>query len=149
MSGLYNRQYFMDSLKSAIAQAHEGSEQFFIIYFGIDNFQSIRDTIGISGCDVLISDVAQILTENADPAYTLARFGAYSYICMGKLGEKQAVEAFAAKIPRLVEQHISEVGNQSISATCSAAVVYIDENSPDNPNSIILRADPQRRRNDS
>jgi diguanylate cyclase (GGDEF)-like protein len=131
----------MDALKTAIKQAVKGDSQYAIIYFAIDNFQSIRDTIGISGCDVLISDVANILTENTDPEYTLARFGACSYACLGPLGEKQLVEQNAAKIPELIEQHISDIGNQSISVTCSAAVVFIDENSPDDPNSLVSRAE--------
>jgi diguanylate cyclase (GGDEF)-like protein/PAS domain S-box-containing protein len=141
VSGLYNRQYFIDELKAAIGKAVEGVEQYVIVYIGIDNFQSIRDTIGISGCDILIGDVARIISDNADPGYTIARFGAYSYICLGRLTQPNDAEAFAAKIPQLVEQHICEVGNQSISVTCSAAVVFIDENSPNNPNALILRAE--------
>ncbi|MCG6890528.1 MAG: EAL domain-containing protein [Gammaproteobacteria bacterium] len=141
VSGLYNRQYFMRALKSAMGRAVKGDNQYAIVYFAIDNFQSIRDTVGISGCDVLISDVAIILTENADPDYTLARFGACSYASLGILKDKQLVEQFAAKILELVEQHISEIGKQSISVTCSAAIVFIDENSPDDPNSLVSRAE--------
>ena len=141
VTGLYNRQFFMEELKGAITRAANGISQSAIIYIGIDNFQSIRDTIGITGCDILISDIARLLTENSDPEYTVARFGAYSYTCITSIREKHLVEAFAAKFPELVEQHISEIGNQSISITCSAAVVFIDENSPDNANSIISRAE--------
>ena len=141
VSGLYNRQFFMSAFKTATAQAVKGNNRYAIIYFAIDNFQSIRDTVGISGCDVLISDVAQILNENADPDYTLARFGACSYACLCQLRKKHTVEQFAAKIPELVEQHISDIGNQSISVTCSAAVVFIDKHSPDNPNALVSRAE--------
>jgi diguanylate cyclase (GGDEF)-like protein/PAS domain S-box-containing protein len=141
VTGLYNRQYFMEELKNAIAQAVNGNSQSSIVYFGIDNFQSIRDTVGITGCDILIGDIARLLTENTGPEYTLSRFGAYSYTCITTNRQKHLVEAFAAKIPELVEQHISEIGNQSISVTCSAAVVFVDENSPDNPNSIMSRAE--------
>jgi len=141
VSALYNRQFFMDALKTAVREAVKGNNQYAIVYFAIDNFQSIRDTVGISGCDILISDVAQILIENTDPDYILARFGACSYACLGLLGEKHLVEQYAAKVPELVEQHISDIGNQSISVTCSAATVFIDENSPDDPNSLISRAE--------
>ena len=141
ITGLYNRQFFMDELKTSIAQAVNGMHQSAIIYVTIDNFQSIRDMVGISGCDTLISDIARILTESADAEDIVARFGAYSYTCLRKFDEKQLIEAFATKIPELVEQHISEIGNQSISATCSTAVVFIDENTPDNPNEIISRAE--------
>lgn len=141
VTGLYNRQFFMDELKSSISQAVNGKSQSAIIYIAIDNFQSIRDMVGISGCDTLISDIAKILTENAGDDNIVARFGAHSYTCLGKIKEKQQAEAFATKIPELIEQHISEFGNQSISATCSTSVVFIDENSPDNPNEIISRAE--------
>jgi multidomain signaling protein FimX len=141
VSGLYNRQFFMAALKKAIGQAVSSHHQFAIIYFAIDNFQSIRDTIGISGCDVLINDVAQILADNAGPDYTLARFGACSYVSIARVEEKQLIEQYAARISKLVEQHISEIGNQSISATCSSAIVFVDENSPDDPNALISRAE--------
>ncbi len=141
VTGLFNRQYFMDELKTSITQAINGMHQSFLVYIAIDNFQSIRDMVGISGCDTLISNVAAIIGEETGEEDTLARFGAYSYTCLGKISEKYIAEAFAAKIPELVEQHISEIGNHSISATCSASVVFIDENSPDNPNEIISRAE--------
>ena len=141
VSGLYNRQYLMDALKTALAEAIGGNYQSYMVYVAIDNFQSIRDLVGISGCDTLIIDVAAILKDNAAEGDVVARFGAYAYVCLGKLGKRPEVEAFADKIIKLVEQHISEIDNQSISATCSAAVVFIDENSPNNVNEIVSRAE--------
>jgi len=141
ITGLYNRQYFMDELKTSITQAINAIHQSAIIYIAIDNFQSIRDMVGISGCDTLISDIAGILTKNAGPEDIVARFGAYSYTCLSKIKDRQQSEAFAAKTTELVGDHIAEIGTQSINATCSAAVVFIDENSPDNPNEIISRAE--------
>ncbi len=141
ITGLFNRQHFVDELRTWITQAINGMHKSFVVYVAIDNFQSIRDMVGISGCDTLITDVARILQDNANDEDIVARFGAYSYTCLAKYSDKEQAEAYAAKIPELVEQHISEIGNQSISATCSAAVVFIDENSPDNPNEIISRAE--------
>ncbi len=141
VTGLFNRQHFMDELKTVITRATIGELQAAIVYIAIDNFQSIRERLGISGCDTLIAEVGKLIAEQADDEQLIARFGAHSYACLGKLGEKQEVEAFAAKIPELVEQHIIEVGQQSISTTCSASIVFIDENSPDNPNELIARAE--------
>ena len=141
ITGLYNRQFFMDELKTSITQAVNAIHQSAIIYIAIDNFQSIRDMVGISGCDTLISDIAGILTKNAGPEYIVARFGAYSYTCLSKIKDRQQSEAFAAEITELVGDYVAEIGNQSINATCSAALVFIDENSPDNPNEIISRAE--------
>jgi diguanylate cyclase (GGDEF)-like protein/PAS domain S-box-containing protein len=141
VTGLYNRQFFMDELKTSITEAATATHQSAIIYIAIDNFQPIRDMVGISGCDTLISDIASILTESAAAEDIVARFGAYSYTCLSKVEDKHQAEAFAIRIPELVSDHISEIGNQSISATCSTVVVFIDENSPGNPNEIISRAE--------
>ena len=141
VTGLYNRQFFMDELKTSITEAVNAIRQSALVYIAIDNFQTIRNMVGISGCDTLISDIASLLTENSPTEVTVARFGAYSYTCLSKVEDKHQAEIFAAKIPDLVGDHISEIGNQSISATCSTVVVFIDENSPENPNEIISRAE--------
>jgi len=141
VTGLYNRQHFMDELKTSITQAINARQQSFLVYIAIDNFQSIRDMVGISGCDTLIGDIATIIRENATDEDLVSRFGAYSYTCLGKVTEKKLVEDYANRVIEAVEQHISEIGSQSISATCSASIVFLDENSPDNPNEIISRAE--------
>jgi diguanylate cyclase (GGDEF)-like protein/PAS domain S-box-containing protein len=141
ITGLYNRQFFMDELKTSITQAINAIHQSAIIYIAIDNFQSIRDLLGISGCDTLISDIADILIKNAEPEDIVARFGACSYTCLSKIKDRQQSESLAAKITELVGEYVCEIGNKSINATCSAAVVFIDENSPDNPNEILSRAE--------
>jgi len=117
ITSLYNHQYFMDELKNSISQAMNGLQKSAMFYIAIDNFQSIRDRVGISGCDVLIGDIAKILKEHAIDGQIVARFGAYSYSFLGTFTNRQAVENQAAAIPELIESHISEIGNQSISAT--------------------------------
>lgn len=141
VSGLYNRQYYMDELKSSISKAVNGIHRCAIMYISIDNFQTIRDTVGISGCDILITDIAKILQGNTDKEQIVARFGADSYAILSIITDKKAIEDLSSQIPVLVEQHISEIGNQSISATCSTSLCYIDENSPDNANEMMARAE--------
>ena len=141
VSSLYNHQYFMDELKKSITQAVNGIDRYAMVYIAIDNFESIRDRVGISGCDVLIGDIAMILKAHAFPDQIVARFGAYSYSLLGIFKDRESIENHARQVPALVEQHISEIGNQSVSTTCSVSIVFIDENSPDNVNEILSRAE--------
>ncbi len=141
VSGLINRQSFMDKLKSSITLAMNGNHQSAVVYFAIDDFQSVRDKIGIAGCDTLISDIANILKDKATEKQIVARFGASSYACLGIINEKPVIEKFAQDIVTKVEEHVFEIGNQSISVTCSASVCFIDQNSPDNGNEIMSRAE--------
>ena len=141
ITSLYNHQYFMDELKESIAKAVSGLHKYAMVYVAIDSFQAIRDRVGISGCDVLIGDIAMILKAHAIPDQIVARFGAHSYSLLSVIDDKQIVEKQASQIPALIEKHISEIGDQSINATCSVSVVFMDENSPDNANEIISRAE--------
>jgi diguanylate cyclase (GGDEF)-like protein/PAS domain S-box-containing protein len=141
VTGLYNRQYFMEQLQQQMDNAANGKFQSYFLFISIDNFQSIRNTVGISGCDILINDIATIIKLHATKNELVARFGAYSYsmLCSGKEKEKENVEKNTAALLKQIEQHISETGQQSISCTCSIALYAIDEITPDNPNEIISR----------
>ena len=141
VTGLINRQHFMGKLKSSITLAMNGVNQSAVVYFAIDDFQAVRDKVGISGCDTLIADIAKIIKQRADDMQIVARFGAYSYACLGIVKDKSIVEKFAEDFVTKVENHVFEIGEQSISVTCSASVCFIDQNSPDNPNEVITRAE--------
>lgn len=141
VTGLFNRQYFMQDLQQRIGDAINGKPHSFFLYFSIDNFENIKGSVGISGCDILINDIASILTQNTTKGELVARFGAYTYsiLCTGK--EKSDVEANTLALLKRIEENISETGPQSISCTCSAAIYSIDENSPPNPNDVIARVE--------
>ncbi len=141
VTGLYNRQYFMETLQSYIDEAISGGEKSVLLYISIDNFTHVRDSVGISGCDILINDIAKILQEGSGEDESVCRFGAYSYTILCKGKEKVDVETGTANLLKLIEQNISEIGKQSISSTCSISIYYIDENVPSNPNEIIARAE--------
>ena len=141
ITGLYNHQFFLDELKESTAKAANGIHQYALLTVVIDNFQAIREKIGISGCDVIIGDIAKILKDRARPDQTVARSGAYSYSILGVIDERAKIEKQASAIPALIENHISEVGDQTVNVTISLSLVYIDENSPTSTNEIIARAE--------
>ncbi len=141
VTGLYNRQFFMETLKTSIDEAINEHRHAVMIYISIDNFQSVRDTVGISGCDILIDDIAQILKEFFHKDDLLARFAAYSYSLISKSKSKAEIEKLVAEALVKIEQNICEVGNKSISATCSLVIYNIDQNSPVSSNEIISRVE--------
>ncbi len=141
VTGLYNHQYLMDALQQRMDDATNGKPHSFLLYLSIDNFQNIRNTVGISGCDILINDIAKILKLQATENELVGRFGAdtFAQLCQGK--SRQEVEQNAEQILKKIEDHIADTGQQSITCTCSAAIYSIDENTPDNPNEIIARVE--------
>ena len=141
VTSLVNRQYFLEHLQKHITEAISNHKDSNLIYISIDNFDSIRGTIGVSGCDIVINDIAQTLKENAHEEDLVARFGAYSYCILVKNRNKAEVDIFAEILLKQIEQQISDIGKQSISATCSIVIYHIDENAPNNSNEIIARTE--------
>ena len=141
VTGLYNRQHFMEKLQQYMDDAKNGGNHAVLLYISIDNFQQVRETVGISGCDILINDIAGILKSGSGENEEVARFGAYSYTILCKGKDKSQVEKSTTDLLKIIEQNISEIGNQSISSTCSISIYYIDENIPANPNEIIARSE--------
>lgn len=141
VTGLYNRQFFMESLQQRVDEAINGNEQSVLFYISIDNFENMREAVGISGCDILINDIAEILKQQATENELVARFGAYSYTILNPGTDRAEAENKASNLLKQIEQHISEIGKQSVTATCSVSIYYIDENAPQNPNEIIARSE--------
>jgi len=141
VSGLFNRQYFMEQLQQRMDEAANAKSRSYFLFISIDNFQNIRNTVGISGCDILINDIATIIKQHSSDNELVARFGAYSYSMLCSDKEKQNVEKSTSILLKQIEQHISETGQQSIGCTCSIAIYSIDEISPHNPNEIISRVE--------
>ncbi|HAS76976.1 MAG TPA: diguanylate cyclase, partial [Marinobacter adhaerens] len=54
LTGLYNRQYLMDALAEAIANAGKKNETGALAYIALDNFMSMKGQVGISGADLLL-----------------------------------------------------------------------------------------------
>lgn len=141
VTGMYNRQHFMDQLQLRMDDAANGKSQTTFLYISIDNFQNIRNTVGISGCDILINDIAKIIKQNASENELVARFGAYTFSILCSSQDKPAIENKSQELLKQIEQHISDTGQQSISCSCSIAIYSIDEITPDNRNEIIARVE--------
>merc|ERR1711964_845097 len=73
LTGLYNRQYLMDALAEAIANAGKKNETGALAYIALDNFLSMKSQVGISGADLLLGDLATLLREQAGGDLALAR----------------------------------------------------------------------------
>jgi len=64
LTGLPNRTFHKELMKSAIEHARRRKEIFAIIYLGLDNFQRINDTLGHSSGDILLKAVADRLANS-------------------------------------------------------------------------------------
>jgi diguanylate cyclase (GGDEF)-like protein len=75
LTGLPNRQLFLDRLHMAIHQARRDGHQLAVFFLDLDRFKVINDSLGHSVGDELLKVVARRLTTALREADTVARLG--------------------------------------------------------------------------
>ena len=73
LSGLPNRNLFLDRLERLIIKSEEHKELISVLFIDIDNFKKINDTFGHKVGDKLLTDVATKLENCLEKSDTLAR----------------------------------------------------------------------------
>jgi len=79
LTGLPNRTLFLDRLQHSIARNKRKPEEMFaVLFFDIDNFKMVNDSLGHSSGDKLLVAIANRLEENIREVDTVARTAAIS-----------------------------------------------------------------------
>jgi diguanylate cyclase (GGDEF)-like protein len=140
LTGLFNRQYFIEELELAVTNAVSGTEDAAIVYMLMDNFKDIKDNLGLGVADMVISDIADLLRENTEPDDVVARFGDHSFTILRKGCDATSIQALGDKLRKVVEDHIADIEEQSVTTTCSIGMSIIAESTP-TAHEVISRAD--------
>lgn len=130
LTGLYNRQYFMEEMELAVTDARAGSGNSALLYLLLDNFREIKENFGIGKADLVLREIATVLRDLCEPSDVLARFGDHSFTIIRKRVCGEEALAFADSIRGVIEEHIAEVEDQSVTTTCSIGVSLITEHAP-------------------
>ncbi|MGE3848805.1 MAG: EAL domain-containing protein [Gammaproteobacteria bacterium] len=75
LTGLPNREHFMNQLRDAIAQAARGQAQFALLFLDLDRFKLVNDTFGHEQGDRLLIEAARRLRACVRHSDMVARFG--------------------------------------------------------------------------
>ncbi|HNN36179.1 MAG TPA: EAL domain-containing protein [Pseudomonadales bacterium] len=75
LTGLPNRELFHDRLTVALRQAQRHGEQVALLFFDLNRFKNINDTLGHTMGDLLLQQVAQRLERVVRVSDTVARLG--------------------------------------------------------------------------
>jgi diguanylate cyclase (GGDEF)-like protein/PAS domain S-box-containing protein len=94
LTGLPNRALLTDRLEVSMAQARRSGEPLAVLYLDMDNFKVINDSVGHTGGDVLLKNVADRLCGLVRETDTIARVGGdeFTILLVPPCGESEAAD---------------------------------------------------------
>jgi len=133
LTGLYNRQYLMDVLGKTIATAGKDNQTGALAYISIDSFMAMKSQVGIAGSDLILGDLANVLSEQTPAGYTLARLSDDAFCLLSHPCEEKAMASVCEAVRKKVEDHLFEINGRTVQITVSIGVAAITENAPKAP----------------
>lgn len=127
LTGLYNRIYFMEQADKLVSRAVDGNTKGALLYISLDNYEGIKDKVGISGRDHLLADIAKNLNEKAGNIGLLARFEGPVFTLLLNNADQAQAEKVAGGICKLVRDFIADVDGVSVTTTVSVGITTINE----------------------
>lgn len=128
LTGLFNRQYFIEQLDYTVDNANQGKQSSIIFYIAIDHFRRTRSEAGISNADLVLGDLAALIRNSIPDEHMMARFGDDVFTLLVNGSDKEKAEALAESIRGKVESHMSEVSGKTYQLTVSIGLSIIAEN---------------------
>lgn len=140
LTGLPNRQLFVDRLETALAHAERHAENLAVLFIDVDHFKVINDSLGHTAGDRVLREVAQRLRATLRAEDTVARLGGDEFTALVvELGDPDALLRLAHKLRRVVKQPFDVEGRE---LTISASIgVGLYPHDGENAEQLLRSAD--------
>jgi len=136
LTGLPNRELFMDRLEVALYRAARGGTRVAVVFLDLDRFKLINDSLGHDVGDQVLSAVADRLSGIMRGSDTLARFGGdeFTVLCDDVTEESDALEVAQRLRAAMSQPLVLPSGEVFVSLSIGIAL-----SGPDDPGAVILR----------
>ena len=140
LTGLPNRVLFEERLRMELAQARRSRQKVGVMCLDLDRFKIVNDTVGHSGGDQLLQEVAREFAETIREGDTVARVGGdeFSFLLPGVERAEDAV-VVAERVLQSI-RHRRKIGGQEFRVTTSIGITIFPRDGKD-PESLLRNAD--------
>ncbi len=126
LTGLPNRTLLRDRLESAGTRARRHARPFALLFFDLDHFKEVNDSLGHSAGDVLLVTVAERLRAAVRDEDTLARLGGDEFVLITEELHDRTVDDEVESLCELVSTTVAEpvrLGDRLVGIGASIGVV--------------------------
>ncbi len=132
LTGIHNRRYFDESLKSYLEEFEIAGASLGLLLLDLDHFKSINDTHGHKIGDLVLKNIATKLVENTREMDVVARIGGEEFAVITRCADCRQLVKIAERYRSLISGITLWQGNTAIRPTVSIGIATSrDSNHPE------------------
>jgi diguanylate cyclase (GGDEF)-like protein/PAS domain S-box-containing protein len=124
LTGLPNRMLFLDRLSISLAHARRTRQPLAVMFFDLDNFKFINDTLGHSVGDALLQGVARRLRRVVRTEDTVSRMGGDEFTLISEVSSTDDAARIAEKILEIIARPFEIEGHELFVTTSVGIALY-------------------------
>jgi diguanylate cyclase (GGDEF)-like protein/PAS domain S-box-containing protein len=143
LTGLANRALFAERVRHALARHRREHQSLAVLFFDLDDFKTINDSLGHAAGDEVLLEVGKRLSTGLRASDTAARFGGDEFaVLLETIGSEPEVADTAQRlIEELAAPFVVAEKELSLRSSLGIAVVTADADAMVNAEDLIRNAD--------
>ncbi|NQY25642.1 MAG: EAL domain-containing protein [Piscirickettsiaceae bacterium] len=129
LTGLHGRAQFRDALEQIVNKAGEAKGDAELLYIVIDDFQVIKEQVGLGASDVILKDIAMLFRNVVVAGETLARYSDQVFTVIIESDDDGYVLERAKAYQEAASSYKSNVNGTTVELLCSIGISRITEKS--------------------
>ena len=127
LTDLPNRALFIDRVGQALARTERSGDTVSVVFFDIDNFKDINDTLGHAAGDALLTQISRRVAGVLRGQDTLARLGGDEFaVCLESSEGFSLPEAFIRRAQQVLDPTFNLGTGASVEAHASFGIAHSD-----------------------
>ncbi|MES1926308.1 EAL domain-containing protein [Salinisphaera sp. T31B1] len=139
VTGLFNRSVLLERIAFMLERPARERRDFAVMYFDLDGFKSINDSLGHGIGDKALYTAARRLKSECGPYSLLARLGGDEFVAVIDSGDRAKLDAILESVLESFRKPVL-IGNHAIFVTTSIGIALYPEHG-DNASELINNAD--------
>ncbi|MDH3712853.1 MAG: EAL domain-containing protein [Gammaproteobacteria bacterium] len=139
LTGLFNRQHLITTLQQQFADKSKAKPATLSL-LELDNFDALRDEVGVLGADQVIKGVGKLLGEASPQEAVAARFEGATFAILSPHLSDEETQNFSLSMVKAVSKFSAKVGGTDVRTACHIGVCTLGKDVGD-ANEALSRAE--------
>ena len=125
LTQLRNKRSFVELLETELAKPRTLDSVSAILYVEPDGLSDLKVVLDLEGMDALVADLALVVKSCLGPREEAARVSEHGIAVLTRQASMEKVEQLSAKILNTYSEHLVEIGERSLSLSCSIGIATL------------------------